>query len=300
MKNIIAFIFLCVSLNICSSYSYSDNYLILGKDTFYIDDSFKHLPDILQDTNICILNPNYQIIWKIEKDSLFLVEIKDLFITGCSYNTFLDTLRKGLPICPVLKDLFPNKIKNGKVYTDWITDTIQINIGKSAAFPRLGSFENKYINYYKKEKVIIINKGKIIQIKDFINEDNKRNRLSIFDDNSFDFLINVLNKNLNWKVLPIKERDSLYLYEMLILKINEYGETTILLWNENVINNGNDAESVYEEKIYKDEVNRILKDIKWKSIKKRGKPIEASIVIDIDFNFKNKLVLNPYTYTEPY
>jgi hypothetical protein len=288
---------LCISIRGFCSESYEGNRLIIGKDTFNLYFSISHfLSEKLKESNLCFWGPYYEITWDIENDSLFLVDFKIPVLINCQNLWILDSIH---PNSPDMKELFSNKIKNGRVYADWVTDTIQINIGESGAFFRLGSHVNEHKNYYQKEKVIIINKGKIIQIKDYINEDKKGTKLSIFDENSFDSLIIVLNKNINWKALPIENVD--WCYVMLILTISKNGETTISLYDESSLKNGGYGEGAYEEeKKFNDEVNRILKDIKWKPIYKRGKPIEVSIVIDIEFNFKNKLVINPYIYTEPY
>ena len=149
-------------LSLCSYATEQDPDLLIYKsDTIFIEkfpleelmfqDSI--IANRLRDTN-CIRSACWRehiAIWKIERDSLFLVGLRDC----CEY--------KKIQLNRIFKD---RGVVEGKVFADWFTDEINQGFGKLLGFDELNWEEKNEFNIEIK-----IKKGRVIELKSTKSKD---------------------------------------------------------------------------------------------------------------------------------
>lgn len=86
----------------------------------------------------------YIATWKIENDSLFLIELKDC----CNFNSI-----------PLKRVFSKNNVKDNKVFAYWYSDYITAGFGKN-----LGFIEDEWRYKFEKQIGLMIDKGKIIKL----------------------------------------------------------------------------------------------------------------------------------------
>lgn len=278
MKRFVTILSFLLSVN-CLGNSHSD-LLIIEKDSFRINASQFNLEKFSSNSKSL---EDYNTIWKILDNKLYLVAATKVVFP--SIDTEIDTTN--------IYTLFEGKVIEGKVFANWVTKTLQVEYGKSVPYPRMGTSINGYVNYFENEKEIVINHGNIKKITDYKNIDRNKNLLSILDVNSFDTIIGYLNKEVNWQNLPPEGQDNFQ--DILVMKITSKGKTKISLWDEIKIKNGDYSCGKCTESFKrKGEINRVLKTLTWNRFRKHGNPIDIYILFDIEYDFKNKTIINPY------
>lgn len=128
----------------------------------------------------------YQAIYKIENDSLFLV---DMINCGERRSGKIDTAASAKK----MKTIFKGKVENGEVYIDWFSGDI--------SFP-LKSLDNKvlrcdgvFYTIYEKETVINISNGKVLKIENVENYEDEPKALDRRDkDKVSDIFLKQLQK----------------------------------------------------------------------------------------------------------
>lgn len=132
----------------------------------------------------------YQAIYKIDNDSLFLINIIDC--GEIFYKKGKIDLNKSND---KIKTLFGSKFKNGKVFIDWFNGNINIKNGE------LLRWDGVFKETYEKEISLILKKGilkETLNIENYIDDPNKINRK--FNDTLRNIVFEKV-KHLDWEKL---------------------------------------------------------------------------------------------------
>lgn len=121
----------------------------------------------------------YQAEWEIINNELYLIGI----YSCCFYE---DKIQANLG------QLFPEKIKNGKVKADWVTAKILSSQGKQLYYVHMMGYES----LYEKEVVYEIENG---QLKGTTTFDNTKSRKSIYSQDTT--LRHFIYSNIKWETL---------------------------------------------------------------------------------------------------
>ncbi len=248
--------------------------LIIEKDTFKIytyplEQYFHTKPtrEILGLTSCVSFSTacyrGYQAVWKIENGKIYLVAIKPCHINSdCKVQSNAD-----------LKTMFGEKFKSGGVLADWYTDSLAIPIGDKLQYTPLG-----YPTVVDKEKLIVIANGQIVSVSEFQNIFHNQKRLSRFNySNWHDTIFELLNTNFNWTKIPKDDDD--WSFENVILTVTKDGHSKID-FRDNL------------EKVYADEIQKILKILKWEIAARFGKPYESEFRFEVYFDIKKKKIVD--------
>lgn len=282
MKNLYLILFL-----FCSYFGNSQQ-LIFNSDTLFVEQL--GVRAIFPDTNICTVSLDYNLSWKIEDEKLYLIGIDDLWVSNC--NGDLSSVRQ-----VYFLNEFKDQLVNGKLFANDFSDTLIINYGRALPFPRMGNYESDFKNYFEFTLQIVVDSGKINGMSHYHNIDTTNNAISIFDSNTFDTIISVLNSSVRWDNLPFSdsenERD--WLEDIFVLKLYANGSAEIKAYDEEGIKKGDYSCGKCKETLARqNEINSILSSIKFLRIKKYNKPIDCEIIFDIRYDLINKKVINPY------
>lgn len=208
----------------------------------------------------------YQAIYRIENDSLFVEAIIDCHSIK---NIDINKSRENLKL------LFGNKVKNNRVFTDWFIGDISFPTkhNNNEIIRWDGVFEN--IFFY--ETLLNIKKGKVIKEKNIENYTDYTDRINRKKD---DVLSNVIFEKLKfYKWTKLDEFDCSETYK---IRINKKGEIDLI---EMALTN-QEIKDFYEKNEAKHCINSLkkaLKDLRFDILKRRGKPIDEIIYIELWF-----------------
>jgi len=208
----------------------------------------------------------YQAIYKIENDSLFLTALIDCHTIK---NVDREKSKKNINL------LFGNNVKNDKVFIDWFDGNISfpLKVEQNEIIRWDGVFEN----IFHFETLISINKGRILKeenIENYIDTPNRINRKR--NDRVSDILFEKI-KNYKWTKL-----DKFDCSETYKIRINKHGEIDLVEMNLTK----EEIKDFYEKNEYKHCINSLkksLKGLKFDIIKRKGKPIEEYVYIELWF-----------------
>jgi len=129
----------------------------------------------------------YQAIWTIIDNKLYLLRIQSCHrAEQCS-----DTRPANL------QQMFGDRFKDGKVFANWVTDSLTAPFGNSLRYVHMG-----YASTYEYDKLISVKAGNIEFIKDFHNIFPDPKRLSRYDDSLMHKTIfNLVDKKIRWNNL---------------------------------------------------------------------------------------------------
>lgn len=205
----------------------------------------------------------YQAIYKIENDSLFLVDI-----INCG------ELRKGkidkIQSIQKIKSIFGEKLKNEKVHIDWFEGYLNFPLTKEVL-----RWDGVFYTIFEREKVITISNGLVENVADYDNYIDDPKRIDRRDKDKISDLLFKELKKAKWK-----NKNDYDCSEKYLVTIDENGNVSkvrMLLDDEEI------------EKFYdKDEFNfcisnmlNALKHLKFDIIKDKGRPISEDIYIEI-------------------
>lgn len=205
----------------------------------------------------------YQAIYKIENDSLFLV---DIINCGELRNGKIDKTQS----LDKIKAVFGDKLKNEKVFIDWFDGYVNFPLTNEVL-----RWDGVYYKIFEREKVITISKGLAEKVVDFDNYIDDKKRIDRRDkDKISDKLFKELKK-AKWK-----NKNDFDCSEKYLVTIDENGNVS----NVRMLLNDEEIQKFYD----KDEINFCisnmlngLKHLKFDIIKDKGKPISEDIYIEI-------------------
>lgn len=203
----------------------------------------------------------YQAIYSIENDSLFLNNIIDCGERSIDQKASEQRIR----------ELFKNKVKNGKVYIDWFSGEFSLPNGE------LLRWDGVFHKTFENEILITVKNGiirSISEIQNYLDDPSRINRQ--YGDTISTVMFNELNK-FNWQ--NKKDFDCSEKYLVTIGKKGKVKEVIMPqyqtkdekkeFWERNEVN--------YCLK----EVRKGLRNLKFDILKMNGKPIEEQVLVEI-------------------
>jgi hypothetical protein len=214
----------------------------------------------------------YQAIYKIENDSLFLV---DIINCGEVRNRNFDKTQSN----EKMKSIFGEKLRNGKVYIDWFEGDISFPLTNTVL-----RWDGVFYKIFEKEKVISISKGVVLKTEDIENYVDDPKRIDRRDKNKLSDILFKELKKTKWKNSKGYDCGEKYL-----ITIDENGNVSKVRtqYSEKEI------EEFYEKDEYKfciDQMFNALKSLKFDIIKNKGIPISENVYLEtwIESNGKIK------------
>jgi len=203
----------------------------------------------------------YQAVWKIQNDSLFLINLQ-----GCNEQmSWCDE-----SAMPNLKAMFGDECQNNKVFAKWVTGKYRFMHGDEV--PLI----NKQI--FDTEKQITFLAGKVKRNRKVVNVKSRRNGFEVIQSTP-DFILYLIHTNLNWKALPKLDKDKWYAeIDVTILK---NGKTAIKL----ITDTKEDFRAVAEQEYLK-----CLKKVRWYHYRQLGKNVEVKFVVRATFERTEQLI----------
>ncbi len=213
----------------------------------------------------------YQAIYKIENDSLFLV---DIINCGELRNGKIDKTQS----LDKLKAVFGDKLKNEKVFIDWFDGYVNFPLTDEVL-----RWDGVFYKIFEREKVLTISNGLVEKVADFDNyiDDPKR-----IDRRDKEKILDILFKEL--KRAKWKNKYDFDCSEKYLVTIDENGNISkvrMLLSDE-------DIEAFYEKDEFDFCINKMLttlKHLKFDIIKDKGKPISEDIYLEIGVEDNGKI-----------
>lgn len=277
IKNLVSIlIFFITPLGLLASPQMPD-YVIYGKDTIatynLILENYLQTQDTAKTDKLFGLSfrngssfscwRGYQAIYKIQNDSLFLV---DIINCGELSNGKIDKTKSFEKI----KSIFGEKVKNGKVYIDWFDGYINFPLTNKVL-----RWDGVFYKIFERERVITILNGLVSEVEDVDNYVDDPKRIDRRDKNKISGLLFKKLKKTKWK--NSNDFDCGEKYLVTIDKNGDVSKVRMLYSDEEI-------EKYYE----KDEYNfcmtkmfNALKNLKFDIIKDKGKPISEDIYIEI-------------------
>jgi len=193
----------------------------------------------------------YLTMWEIMENQLYLTGIY-----SCCYDE--DSIKADLTL------LFKEKVVNGKVKADWVTE-------KSVYGGKGFMLWNNDMQVFKQEFEFEFSDGKLSEIKTF---DNSKSRESVFSTNEIK-LVEFIYSNIEWTKLPI-QKESIEIYVR--FSANENGKI-----DEVEVVKKSDIE------LFNQEATRVIKSIPdWNVIFQKGKLCRQYYTMPIIFSEKNR------------
>src|SRR5690606_34465050 len=204
----------------------------------------------------------YQAFYKIENDSLFLV---DIINCGELRNRKIDKAQSFEKI----KSIFGDKLKNGKVFIDWFDGYVNFPLTNKVL-----RWDGVFYTIFEREKVISISNGLVGKVEDFDNYIDDPNRIDRRDKNKVSDIIFKKLKKTKWK-----NKNDYDCGEKYLVTIDENGNVSRV----RMLYTDEEIEKYYEKDEYNFCINKMfnaLKDLKFDIIKDKGKQISEEIYIE--------------------
>ena len=210
----------------------------------------------------------YQAIYKIENDSLFLS-----CIIECNSIKKID---KGLSDRN-LQILFGNQVKNNKVFIDWFSGDISFPLISEDKPNEVIRWDEVFENIFLYEMLIRIDKGKIKYTKEIQNYIDSPNRIDRKRKERISKILFEKIQNYKWE-----KSEKFDCSETYRVRINKKGKIDLIEMNLSK----EEIKDFFEKGEYQHcirSMKKALKGLKFDIIKRRGKPIEEYVYIEIWF-----------------
>ena len=218
----------------------------------------------------------YQAIYKIENDSLFLV---DIINCGERKNGKID---KAASI-EKMKGIFVENVINDRVYINWFSGDLNFPLSNKVL-----RWDGVFYTIYEKETVINIAFGKILNME---NVENYVDNPKAIDRKNKDKISDILFKKIKKaKWINIDSIDCSEKYLITIGKDGKVSKVTMLGYQSQ-----DSIDKYWERSEYYYCINTIfnsLKKLEFDIIKNKGKPISEDIYIEIWFDEKKGKIEN--------
>jgi len=200
----------------------------------------------------------YQAVYKIENDSLFLVDILKPFEIRSGKIDKIASAQKIL-------DIFGVNFKNGRVYIDWFSGDINFPLSKNVI-----RWDSVFYKIFEKEKVIDVRNGKVLTDEDVVNYVHDPDAIDRRDKSKISDILFKELKKIKWKKMPECDCSNKYL-----VTIGADG------WVSRVKLNREDDEPGDDDEQCMNIIFNKLKKLRFDIIKNKGKPIEEDIYIEL-------------------
>lgn len=218
----------------------------------------------------------YQAIYKIDNDSLFLV---DIISCGERRNGRID---KAASI-EKIKSIFKDKFINDRVYIDWFTGDMKFPLTNKVL-----RWDGVFYRIYEKETVIDISYGKVLKME---NVDNYIHNPKAIDRKNKDKISDILFKKI--KKTKWIDADSVDCSEKYLVTIGNDGKVTKVTMLG--YQSQDTIDKYWERNEYDYCINTMLSSLKklqFDILKDKGKPISEDIYIEIWFDEKKGRIEN--------
>ena len=213
----------------------------------------------------------YQAIYKIDNDSLFLV---DIIHCGERRNGKIDKTASA----EKMKEIFNDKFSNDRVYINWFSGDMKFPLTNKVL-----RWDGVFYTIYEKEKVISISSGRVLTTQDVENYVDDPNRIDRKDKSKISDILFKKLKKAKWK-----NKNDFDCSDEYMVTIEENGNISKvrMLYSEEEI------EKYYDKDEYNFCIKKVydaLKSLKFDIIKDKGKPIAEDIYIHIWVKDSGKL-----------
>lgn len=213
----------------------------------------------------------YQAIYKIDNDSLFLV---DIISCGERRNGNIDKVAS----VEKMKEIFKDKFHSDRVYINWFSGDMKFPLTNKVL-----RWDGVFYTIYEKEKVINISNGKVLTTEDVENYVDDPKRIDRKDKNKISDILFKKLKRSKWK-----NKEDFDCSEKYMVTIDENGNVSKvrMLYSEE------ELEKYFEKDEYDFCISKVynaLKSLKFDIIKDKGKPIAEEIYIEIWVEDNGKL-----------
>jgi hypothetical protein len=205
----------------------------------------------------------YQAIYKLDNDSLFLV---DIISCGERRNGIINKAASA----DKMKLIFKEKFINDRVYIDWFSGDMKFPVSNKVL-----RWDGVFYTIYEREKVISILNGNILTTQDVENYVDEPNRIDRKDKNKISDILFKKLKKAKWK-----NKDDFDCSTKYMVTIDENGNVSKV----RMLYSDEEIEKYYEKDEYSFCIKKMfdaLKSLKFDIIKDKGKPIAEDIYIEI-------------------
>ncbi len=213
----------------------------------------------------------YQAIYKIDHDSLFLV---DIINCGERRNGKIDKAAS----VEKMKGIFGDQVVNGRVNIYWFSGDINFPLNNKVL-----RWDGVFYTIYEKETVINITNGKVLKIEAVENYVDDPRRINRKDKNKVSDILFKKLKKARWRNPEDFDCSDKYL-----ITIDENGTISKV----RMLYTDQEIEKYYEKEEYDFCIKFIynaLKTLKFDIIKDKGKPISEDIYLEIWITDKGKI-----------
>jgi hypothetical protein len=205
----------------------------------------------------------YQAIYKIDNDSLFLV---DIINCGERRNGKIDKSASTEKI----KTLFGDKVLDGRVYIYWFSGDISFPLSNKVL-----RWDGVFYTIFEKERVVNISGGKTLTVEDVENYSDDPKRINRKDKSKVSDILFKRLKKVKWKNKEDYDCSDKYL---VTIDANGNVSKVRMLYSDAEI------DEYYKKEEYNfciDKIFNALKTLRFDIIKDKGKPIAEDIYIEI-------------------
>lgn len=213
----------------------------------------------------------YQAIYKVENDSLFLV---DIIYCGERRSGKIDKAASA----EKMKTIFDDKFSNDRVYINWFSGDMKFPLTNKVL-----RWDSVFYTIYEREKVISISNGKVLAMDDVENYVYDPKRINRKDKNKISDIMFKKLKKIKWK-----NTDECDCSDKYFITIDEAGNIS----NVRMLYQSEEIEEYYDKDEYSFCVSTILNALKklhFDIIKDKGKSMAEDIYIEIFFTDKGKI-----------
>jgi hypothetical protein len=218
----------------------------------------------------------YQAIYKIDNDSLFLVDIIDC---GERRNGTIDKVAS----FKKMKEVFGNNFINGRVYINWFSGYLNFPLTNKVL-----RWDGVFYKIYEKETVVNIAFGEILNTKDVENYVDNPKAIDRKDKDKVSDILFKKIKKAKW--INVDSIDCSEKYLVTIDRDGKVSKVTMLGYQSQ-----DTIDKYWERNEYDHCINTIfnsLSKLQFDIIKDKGKPISEDIYIEIWFDEKKGKIEN--------
>lgn len=218
----------------------------------------------------------YQAVYKIDNDSLFLV---DMINCGERRNGKTDTAASAQKMKAVFKD----KVVNGKVYINWFSGDISFPL--KVPGNKVLRWDGVFYTIYEQETVISVFNGKVSNITDVNNYEDVPSAIDRRDKSKLSTILFKQLKKVKWESTDKYDCSDKYL-----VTIGEDGKVSKVTMPEYPTQDSIDK--YWDKDDYNYCINNVLKamkKLKFDIIKDKGKPISENVYFEVWFDSRRNL-----------
>lgn len=205
----------------------------------------------------------YQAIYKLDNDSLFLV---DIISCGERRNGIINKAAS----TDKMKSIFKDKFINDKVYVDWFSGDMKFPLTNKVL-----RWDGVFYTIYEREKVISISNGSVLTTQDVENYLDDPDRIDRKDKNKISDILFKKLKKAKWK-----NKNDFDCSDKYMVTIDENGNISKV----RMLYSDEEIEKYYEKDEYNFCIKKLydaLESLKFDIIKDKGRPISEDIYIEI-------------------